>query len=154
LDALAEAGYANITASNLSRLNPPDEFEEELQVMANVRAYFQVAHKVCAHIPLIYYFRKVYFPLKRIIDYVPLAIEHSLHQALVDELYCGIVRKLDLTSGGSDMLKELLAENSGIAEKRHWYEDRIQKLEAAADELQSISEKPDAEDFDFVSTAF
>ena len=72
----------------------------------------------------------------------------------MDELYCGIVRKLDLTSGGRDMLKELLAENSAIAKKRHWYEDRIRKLEAAADELQSFSEKPDAEDFDFVSTAF
>jgi hypothetical protein len=49
LEALAEVGYANITASDLSRLSPPDEFEEELQVMANVRAYFQVAHKVCSH---------------------------------------------------------------------------------------------------------
>jgi hypothetical protein len=49
LRALAEAGYPNLQASDLSRLLPPDSFEEELIVMAEVRAYYHVAYKVsCA----------------------------------------------------------------------------------------------------------
>lgn len=50
LRALAEAGYPNVQASDLSRLVPSDSFEEELIVMAEVRAYYHVAYKVsCAH---------------------------------------------------------------------------------------------------------
>ena len=50
LRALAEAGYPNLRVSDLSRLLPPDSFEEELVVMADVRAYYHVAYKVsCTH---------------------------------------------------------------------------------------------------------
>jgi hypothetical protein len=46
LRALAEAGYANLSIQDLSRLLPPDSREKELIVMADVRAYFHVAYKV------------------------------------------------------------------------------------------------------------
>jgi hypothetical protein len=46
LRALAEAGYANIGIPDLARLLPPDSFQEELVVMADVRAYYHVAYKV------------------------------------------------------------------------------------------------------------
>lgn len=46
LSALAKLGYVGLTADDLGKLNPPDEYEEELNVMAEVRAYFQVAYKV------------------------------------------------------------------------------------------------------------
>lgn len=46
LALLAEMGYAGLTAEDLGKLNPPDQYEAELQVMAEVRAYFQVAYKV------------------------------------------------------------------------------------------------------------
>jgi hypothetical protein len=50
LKALAAAGYSNLRVSDLARLLPPDSFEEELVVMADVRAYFNNAYKVsCAH---------------------------------------------------------------------------------------------------------
>jgi thymidylate synthase ThyX len=50
LRALVEAGYLNLRVSDLSRLLPPDSFEEELVVMADVRAYYHVAYKVsCTH---------------------------------------------------------------------------------------------------------
>ena len=45
LAALARLGY-NVKEDDLPKLNPPDEFEEELEMMAEVRAYFQVAYKV------------------------------------------------------------------------------------------------------------
>jgi hypothetical protein len=47
LAALAKMGYTGITQADLGRLIPADEYQRELQVMAEVRAYFQVAYKVC-----------------------------------------------------------------------------------------------------------
>lgn len=53
LAALRELGYKDLVESDLDRLIPPDEYEEELVVMADVRAYFQVAYKVRA--PIVYH---------------------------------------------------------------------------------------------------
>ena len=44
--SLAELGYRNITEEDLVRLNPPDEYETEMRVMAEVRGYFKVSFKV------------------------------------------------------------------------------------------------------------
>lgn len=51
LSALAMLGY-HVTAADLGKLHPPDIYEEELEVMAEVRSYFQVAYKVrrCSHV--------------------------------------------------------------------------------------------------------
>ena len=46
LALLTKLGYKGLKVEDLGKLNPPDEFEEELQVMAEVRAYFHVAYKV------------------------------------------------------------------------------------------------------------
>ena len=43
-------GYEITAEDDLPRLIPPDEFEEEMRLMAQVRAFFQVAYKV--YIPL------------------------------------------------------------------------------------------------------
>ena len=43
--ALAKLGL-NVTEEDLGKLNPPDEYEEELELMAEVRAYFDVSYKV------------------------------------------------------------------------------------------------------------
>ena len=46
LAMLAERGFSGLTIADLGKLNPPDEFDTELRVMAEVRGYFQVAYKV------------------------------------------------------------------------------------------------------------
>jgi hypothetical protein len=46
LRSLAEAGYPNLRVQDLARLLPPDPYEEELIVMADVRAFYHVAYKV------------------------------------------------------------------------------------------------------------
>ncbi|RPD63557.1 hypothetical protein L227DRAFT_608779 [Lentinus tigrinus ALCF2SS1-6] len=51
LAMLVKMGY-HVSEEELGKLNPPDEFEEELELMAEVRAYFYVAYK-------------------RVIDYIP-----------------------------------------------------------------------------------
>lgn len=47
LTALTVLLGCNISAEDLAKLLPPDPFEEELEVMAEIRAYFKVAYKVC-----------------------------------------------------------------------------------------------------------
>ncbi|TFY57803.1 hypothetical protein EVJ58_g6800 [Rhodofomes roseus] len=82
--------------------NPPLRcaYEDELTVMADVRAYVQVAYK-------------------RVIDNIPMTIQRDLNQVFVDDLLKRLISKLDLESAdASDRLKKLLEENPVIANRR------------------------------------
>ncbi|TDL21013.1 hypothetical protein BD410DRAFT_790079 [Rickenella mellea] len=117
LSALARLGYRGLTETDLTRLSPPDSFEEELIVMADVRAYFQVAYK-------------------RIIDNLPLTIEHALNQSLANSLQFVLVDSLALGSAdASARLKELVAEESSISMKRDALTTKIAKLKGILDEF-------------------
>ncbi|KAG1840219.1 P-loop containing nucleoside triphosphate hydrolase protein [Suillus tomentosus] len=113
LRALAEAGYAGLRVSDLARLLPPDSFEEELVVMADVRAYFHVAYK-------------------RTIDHIPFTIEHSLHHALAKQLSQSLLTSLltDAASGPnfSERMKELVSEDASIAQRRLMLSTRKERL--------------------------
>ncbi|KAG2034094.1 P-loop containing nucleoside triphosphate hydrolase protein [Suillus americanus] len=113
LRALAEAGYANLRVSDLARLLPPDSFEEELIVMADVRAYFHVAYK-------------------RIVDHIPFTIEHALHHALAGQLSQSLLTSLltDIASAPnfSERMNELVSEDASIAQKRIMLSTRKQRL--------------------------
>lgn len=52
LAILARIGYPGLKEEDLGRLHAPDEYETELDVMAEVRGYFQVAYKVSGIIRL------------------------------------------------------------------------------------------------------
>lgn len=45
LEALSELGI-DVKAEDLAKLTPPDEQQEVLELMAEVRAYFDIAYKV------------------------------------------------------------------------------------------------------------
>lgn len=47
LTSLAVLFKRSFTEEDLAKLLPPDIYEDELEVMAEVRAYFQVVYKVC-----------------------------------------------------------------------------------------------------------
>ncbi|KAG2355058.1 P-loop containing nucleoside triphosphate hydrolase protein [Suillus spraguei] len=113
LRALAEAGYAGLQVSDLARLLPPDSFEEELIVMADVRAYYHVAYK-------------------RIIDHIPFTIEHALHHALAKQLSQSLLTSL-LTDAASspnfsERMRELVSEDPSIAQKRQMLSTRKERL--------------------------
>ena len=48
LGGLTNLGFHGLTSEDLYKLHPPDEFEEELLVMAEVSAYCRVAYKVAS----------------------------------------------------------------------------------------------------------
>ncbi|OBZ65896.1 Interferon-induced GTP-binding protein Mx2 [Grifola frondosa] len=57
--ALSDLGIRNVDSKDLARLCPANQYEPALNIMATVRAYFQLAYK-------------------RFVDYVPMAIDHEL----------------------------------------------------------------------------
>lgn len=51
LAQLAALGFSGLTEADLKKLRPVDPYETELEVMAEMRAYFQIAYKVIKHVP-------------------------------------------------------------------------------------------------------
>ena len=45
LESLRRLGYSGVRGDDLRKLLPSDEYEEELALMAEVRAYFKIAYK-------------------------------------------------------------------------------------------------------------
>ena len=76
--------------------------------------------------------------VQRIIDHVPLKIEHCLHHALVERLSVGLLQRLmaDITSTGNllDRMRELVSEDPETARKRT-------RLEATRTRLQEIKRR-------------
>lgn len=129
LAALANIGYSGLSIESLTRLTINDEFEEELIVMADVRAYFDLAYKVsawfaiCADVPL-------YSPfvIQRIIHSVPMTIEHSLNQPLAAAMHEILLRSIFSQNDSSDRMLALLSEEPEIAAKRETLESRRRQL--------------------------
>lgn len=101
-----------------------DEYEQELHLMASVRGYFQVAYK-------------------RIIDYLPLMIEHQLNQAFAENLpqrlFEGISRPQEGDSRDHDTrMRDLLSEDEGITQERQRLQDRIARLEEIQETLRRV----------------
>ncbi|KAM5536973.1 hypothetical protein V8D89_009302 [Ganoderma adspersum] len=82
LSMLTKLGYT-VKVEDLGKLHPPDEYEQELELMAEVRAYFQVAYK-------------------RIIDYVPLSIDQHFLYAFAQGLQAVLFDKLGLGSTNAE----------------------------------------------------
>jgi hypothetical protein len=108
----------------------PHTFEQEFKLMADVRAYFQVAYKVCLalhHYSSTWGLIDLY--LKRIIDNIPLRIEHALNQTFSDNLQSCLFRELKIGSATTDEdMKYLLMEDPEIALSREQLELKQRRL--------------------------
>ncbi|KAI0084205.1 P-loop containing nucleoside triphosphate hydrolase protein [Irpex rosettiformis] len=119
LSALAALGY-HVTAADLGKLNPPDIYESELELMAEVRAYFQIAYK-------------------RVIDYVPMTVDHAflfgfanaLQEVLVDQLGLG-------TPNSGARCAAYLTEDSRIVALRDELSAKKRRLEGVQTELDNF----------------
>ncbi|KZT10439.1 P-loop containing nucleoside triphosphate hydrolase protein [Laetiporus sulphureus 93-53] len=119
LASLAKLGY-HCTLEDLGKLNPPDIYEEELQLMAEVRGYFQVAYKASSI---------------RIIDNIPLAIDHTFLFAFADALQDHLIEKLGLGSeGAAARCAAYVSEDADVARMR-------MELSSKKDRLFSIKER-------------
>ncbi|KAJ7249503.1 P-loop containing nucleoside triphosphate hydrolase protein [Mycena haematopus] len=116
LSGLSDIGLA-VTPKDLVKLLPPDRMDAALNIMADVRAYFQVAYK-------------------RIADNVPLAIDHELVRGVGRELLPALYRGLGLNGpDGVRICREFAQESPSVAGKREELLKRLERLESASREL-------------------
>ncbi|KAJ7841621.1 P-loop containing nucleoside triphosphate hydrolase protein [Mycena olivaceomarginata] len=120
LAGLAAVGLNGIDAEDLVKLLPPDRMDPALNIMADVRAYFQVAYK-------------------RIADNIPLAIDHELVRGVARDLLPTLYRGLGINGPeGLRICRELAQESPSIAGKREELLKRMERLETASRELVTV----------------
>ncbi|KAJ7061772.1 P-loop containing nucleoside triphosphate hydrolase protein, partial [Mycena amicta] len=121
LGALAQLGYTGISAEDLGKLRPADEYEAEIVLMGGVRAYFQVSYK-------------------RIIDTIPGLIDTKFVKSLASNLQSSLIRRfLDLEKPETrDQCARYLTEDQAIVAKRTELMLRMKMLEGVQRELQQF----------------
>lgn len=120
LSSLAAVGLSGINAEDLVKLMPPDRMDPALNIMSDVRAYFQVAYK-------------------RITDNVPLTIDHELVRGVGRDMLLTLYSGLGINgSDGVRICRELAQESPSVAGKREELGKRLERLETASRELMRV----------------
>ncbi|KAF7341477.1 hypothetical protein MVEN_01885000 [Mycena venus] len=117
LSKLAAIGLSGVKAEDLVKLLPPDSMDPALNIMADVRAYFQVAYK-------------------RFVDNILAAIDHELVRGIGRDMLQTLHKGLGIAGpDGFRICQELAKENPGVAGKREELLKRLERLEIAKQEL-------------------
>ncbi|KAJ7779480.1 P-loop containing nucleoside triphosphate hydrolase protein [Mycena maculata] len=117
LSSLASVGLSGVHAEDLVKLLSPDRMDPALNIMSDVRAYFQVAYK-------------------RIADNIPLAIDRELVRGVGRELLPALYSGLGMNgTDGVRICHELAQESPSVAGKREELLKRLERLETASREL-------------------
>ncbi|KAA1467036.1 P-loop containing nucleoside triphosphate hydrolase protein [Dentipellis sp. KUC8613] len=120
LASLAEAGYTGLSADDLGRLNKADEYETEMQVMAEVRSYFQVSYK-------------------RIIDSIPMLIDLKFVRGIMQDMHDHLIREMGLAGdGATERCARYLAEDPDVVARRDEALARRATLESVQKELNNF----------------
>ncbi|KAF9234014.1 P-loop containing nucleoside triphosphate hydrolase protein [Melanogaster broomeanus] len=120
LSGLSELGITGVKPIDLPKLLASDPMEPALNIMAGVRAYFQVAYK-------------------RFADMVPMAIDYEIVRGLERDIDKALQEGLQITGPeGYDRCKALLQELSSVASQRHDIQQKLERLQAARYELKRL----------------
>jgi hypothetical protein len=120
LSSLAALGLEGLTRADLLRLIPPDHTDPAIDIMAEVRAYWQVA-------------------FKRFSDVVPLEIDHEYLLAFDAVIHLALVEGLGLTKDGArNACARWLQEDPNVVARREELQGKQRMLEAARDSLITI----------------
>ncbi|KAH9833436.1 P-loop containing nucleoside triphosphate hydrolase protein [Rhodofomes roseus] len=122
LSGLSAIGISGTKATDLPKLLPTDPYEPALNIMACVRAYFQVAYK-------------------RYVDYVPMAVDHELVLGLDKDgaLESVLLKGLGITGpDGQRRCKDFLQEPPNVVTRRQELQKRWERLDTAKKELMDI----------------
>ncbi|KAF8839963.1 hypothetical protein BDN67DRAFT_952527 [Paxillus ammoniavirescens] len=119
LAGLSEIGIT-ATAEDLPRLLPSDPMEAALNIMASVRAYFQVAYK-------------------RFADMVPIAVDYEIVLGLEKDIDKALQDGLQITGpDGYSRCRNMLQEFSSVASRRQDVQKKMERLQAARQELKRL----------------
>ncbi|KAF5317369.1 hypothetical protein D9611_003615 [Ephemerocybe angulata] len=117
LTGLTEMGIAGREPEDIYNILPPDEMTPAIVIMADVRAYFQVAYK-------------------RFADNIPLAIDYELVQGIERDVLKIIYGRLGINGpDGQRIAEELAQESAQVADKREDLVKKLERLKVASSEL-------------------
>ncbi|TFK21930.1 hypothetical protein FA15DRAFT_644882 [Coprinopsis marcescibilis] len=124
LRGLTEMGLDGVRAEDIPKMLRPDQMEPAINIMADVRAYFQVCYK-------------------RFADNVPLAIDHEFVQGIERDILPLssplLYTKLGVSGeDGHRICQELAQESSHVADRRAELEKKLERFEAANAELLNV----------------
>ena len=138
LQHLAAAGFTGVGEEDLKRLRKPDTHDEELEVMAETRAYFQIAFKVCPFLHCLQVIPADDF-LQRVIDYLPRVIDASFLQPLPGLLHNALISELHIAhEDGLAQCRRYLAESPLAAAQRDELVQKRNRLESAKDAIRKF----------------
>ncbi|KAF8991466.1 P-loop containing nucleoside triphosphate hydrolase protein [Cyathus striatus] len=120
LSGLAALGFSRVEEKDFAKLLSGDKMEPALEIMANVRSYFQVSYK-------------------RFVDNIPLAIDYELirgvERGALKELYSGLgLNGVD----AARICQELVQESPQVAHRREELSKKLQRLNVASEQLLRI----------------
>ncbi|KIO22294.1 hypothetical protein M407DRAFT_216700 [Tulasnella calospora MUT 4182] len=115
LAALATAGIPGVVAVDLIKLLPDDSMGPAFEIMAEVRAYFQVAYK-------------------RFIDNIPKHIDNAFVRGITQNLDVTLLSRM-VNNLTEERCREYLEEPSDVVSRRTELEARVKRLQAAKDRL-------------------
>ncbi|PPR05458.1 hypothetical protein CVT24_008227 [Panaeolus cyanescens] len=108
------------SSSSPSAKTSTDPMESVLDIMAAVRAYFQVAYR-------------------RFADYIPMGIDFTLVKGVERGLRDELINGLGIEGpDGNQILQSLASEDPDITRRRRELMDKLKRLEAAKEELSKI----------------
>ncbi|KAF7308050.1 hypothetical protein MKEN_01167300 [Mycena kentingensis (nom. inval.)] len=120
LGELASLGLTGLKSEDLMKLLPDDKMTPALNIMADVRAYFQVAYK-------------------RVADNIPLAIDYELTRGVARNVLPLLYTNLGVGGAeGARVCRELAQESPGVATKREELTKKLERLQIANAELVGI----------------
>jgi Dynamin GTPase effector domain len=137
ISGLAELDLHSVDPSLLPRLLPPDPMEPAIEIMAEVRAYFQGSQ---CFFPLFLYawlmFMCFAVAYKRFVDHVPMSIDRTLLRGIKIGLEAALFNGLAISGPeGYERCKSLLNEPEDIGERRTELQKRRERLWKAKEEL-------------------
>ncbi|KAH9007590.1 P-loop containing nucleoside triphosphate hydrolase protein [Lactarius deliciosus] len=122
LRPLLSLGLRSVEVSSLAALLPPDPMEPAIGIMADVRAYFQVAYK-------------------RFVDNVPMSVDRTLLRGVTVGLEDALFDGLSINGPkGYERCRRLLSEPEDVVERRSELEKRRQRLLSAQKEFVELFE--------------
>lgn len=137
MSGLAEIGLIGVQARDLAKLFKIDDMEPALEIMADVRAYFQGASSGCEVLwnPL----TPVLVACKRFSDNIPMAIDRELVYGVERDVLPLLRNGLGLNSiDAHHICKEFAQESPSVASKREELAKKLQRLEEASQQLLQV----------------
>ncbi|THH11229.1 hypothetical protein EW146_g8124 [Bondarzewia mesenterica] len=138
LSGFTEMGLHGIQPVALAKVLPEDPMEAGIEIMADVRAYFQGAFPIAAENNALVIIAST-VAYKRFVDNIPMSIDQALIRGLAEGLEAAIFSGLGVSGPkGFENCQRLLQEPPGIVEKRNELQKRRDRLSLARQELLDV----------------